>query len=85
MHEVKNPGPGNEDVFSCMGLIRSGDAVKGNDTDLHVMVGYLCGSLLQFSGELAASSGVYLLNLWQYYWANLQNSGAIFFLSVFKI
>ena len=39
MQKVKNLGPGGEDVFSCVDLIRSGDAVKGNGTDLHVMGG----------------------------------------------
>ena len=85
MHEVKNPGPGSEDVFSCMGLIRSGDAVKGNDADLCVLVGFVHGRLLQISRELTASSGVCLLQLWQNYLVNLQNTGAICFLSVFCI
>ena len=52
MHKVKDPGPGREDVFSCMGLIRTGDAVKGNDADLHVMVLFLLGEILQISGSL---------------------------------
>ena len=85
MHKVKDPGPGREDVFSCMGLIRTGDAVKGNDADLHVMVLFLLGEILQISGELTASSGACLLQLWQNYLANLQNTGAICFLSVFCI
>ena len=62
MHKVKNLGPGSEEVFSCMGLIRSGDAVKSNDTGLHVVVGFLLRRILQISGELATSSDVYLLH-----------------------
>ena len=85
MHKVKNLGPGSEDVFSCMGLIRFWDAVKGSDADLHVMVGFLCRRPLQISREHTASSGVCLLDMWQNYWVNLVNSGAIFFLSVFCI
>ena len=77
MHEMKNPGPGTEEVFSCTGLIRSGGAVKCNDTDPYVMVWFSLGRLLQISRELAASSGVYLLHLQQNYWVDLQNIDAI--------
>ena len=77
MQEVKNLGPGGEEVFNCMGLVRSRGAVKCKDTGLHVMVVFSFGRLLQFSGELAASISVNLLHLWQNYWVYLQKLGVI--------
>ena len=52
MHKVKNPGPGGEGVFSCVGVIRTGDAVKGSDADLHVMVLFSAGGYFRFLGSL---------------------------------
>ena len=47
MHEVKNLGLGSEVIsnISCAGLIRSGDASKGNSAGLCVMELYLCRRL----------------------------------------
>ena len=69
MHKVRYVGPGSESVsnISCAGLIRTRDALKGNSAGLHVLELFLCGRLLQISRELAASLGVFFLELCQNY------------------
>ena len=72
MHKVRYPGPGSEGVsnISCVGLIRTEDALKGNSTGLHVIELFLCRRLLQISEELAASTSVFFFELCQNNWCD---------------
>ena len=67
MHKVRYLGPGSDAVsnISCAGLIRTRDTVKGNSAGLCVVELFLCGRLLQISGQLAASTSVFFLQLCQ--------------------
>ena len=68
MHKVRKMGPGSEGVsgISGTGLIRTRDALKGNSTgSAWGRAASLHGRMLQLSGEVAASTGVFFFELCQ--------------------